>query len=70
MGRGYILFSRELLSKALQLPERTEVYGAEWDFSLDAVRLYVTSSDLPGLPEGASTPRVIYSVKSNFIHDG
>jgi hypothetical protein len=63
MGRGYLLLSKELVTRLLRLPENTELYGAEWDYACDAIRLYVMSPDLKRHPEGAKPPKVSYSVK-------
>jgi hypothetical protein len=63
MGRGYLLFTRELLARSLHLPDETEIYGADWDFALDAVRLYIMSPKLADYPEGARPPQVSYSVE-------
>ena len=71
MGRGYIVVTRELISAALRLPPNTDVYGAEWDFLMDGVKIYIASPDLAEQPEGAHPLRVNYTTEttSRFLRD-
>lgn len=70
MGRGYLLFSPELLKQALHLPDETQIYGADWDFDRNAVKIYIASPDLPKHPEGASILQIDYEIKSIWQIDG
>lgn len=70
MGKGYILFSPELLIQALRLPYGTTVYGSDWDFEKDAMKLFVTHPNIPEKPEGAHVRRISYSDKEFVILDG
>ena len=58
MGRAYFDVTPELLASVLEMRKSTEIYGAEWSFSTNCVRLYIISNELPELSEGANPPQV------------
>lgn len=42
--------SAELLKQALGIPETATVYGAQWDFGADGLRVFVIGETLPIAP--------------------
>ncbi len=62
MGRAYFDVSPQLIIDALKIPEGTQLYGAEWSFAVDCLRLYVMSPDLPDTLAGACPIRVVPTI--------
>lgn len=58
--------SPRLIEDALHIPENHVIEGAEWNFALDVVRLYVSGPDLPEVPELGRVPDVTPAVTTNY----
>jgi hypothetical protein len=50
--------STTLITEALRLPERTCIFGVEWQFESDTLRLYVTHPDFSEVPTGVRVPHM------------
>lgn len=47
-----------IIERALGIPSGHVIYGAEWDFTDEVIRLFVEGPDLPACDYGQSVPSI------------
>lgn len=55
---AYFLLSPELLKEALHMPSDTHVFGADWNFAGDCLKIYVSHPSLKPVEAGETLPMV------------
>lgn len=63
--RGVLLVTPDLLKEALNLPD-CGIYGAEWDFGRNCVKLYLKGGALPEVAEGCFVPEISVQYEKIF----
>ena len=57
-GIGFFFVSAELIRSMFKLPDDTTVVGAEWNFPSNAMKIYISSPQIPSVPEGYNPLRL------------
>jgi hypothetical protein len=65
-----ILIDCRHLEEILQLPEGYSIFGAEWDFISNSLRLYVQGEALPEVVEGMQIPDLSANITIYQRDDG
>jgi hypothetical protein len=65
MGKAFVDVSPELIEGLLEFRKGMRLYGAEWLFSINALRLFVESDHIPELIEGQTPPRLDPDISYN-----